>query len=77
MFETGIPSKLLEKKLEIENQVVPRDMRYIIANQSPDLYRSIVELTSNAIDFSEGNEPVKGTLLNKIYMVRVTCGAIV
>lgn len=67
--QNGLMQEHLLLKLFLEHDVPPRDISQIIENQSPQAYRSIVEVTCNAIDFSPKNENVEVNLGPRGYQI--------
>ncbi len=59
MFETGLVQEQLRRNLRFDNQYEERDLQFLIHNQSGEVNRSIVEIVSNAIDFSPINAEVR------------------
>ncbi len=49
----SVPNREVRRKLSEEHDVKPRELDGIIRNQSGEQNRSLVELVSNAIDYSE------------------------
>lgn len=58
MFQTGLISSSIRQKMRVYHQMYPRDIDFLIHNQSPEQNRSIVEVVSNAIDFSKNGHDV-------------------
>lgn len=52
LFNTGLVQDQLRRNLRFENDYEERDLTFLISNQSGEVNRSIVEIVSNAIDFS-------------------------
>lgn len=69
-FVQGIPQSILREKLRFQHEVAPKNLEQTIQNQSGDQYRSIVELTCNAVDFSDEGGTVSVSTQERGYTVR-------
>ncbi len=69
LFEEGIYQDVLRQELRFKNQYEDRDLKFLIENQSPEKNRSVVELVSNAIDFSEADGQVEVEITEGGYVV--------
>lgn len=70
IFQTGLVSSKIRQKMRVEHQMYPRDIDFLIHNQSPEQNRSIVEIVSNAIDFSKNGYDIEVTTRSDGYTVR-------
>jgi len=70
LFQTGLLSEPIRKKLRIDHQSNPRQVEHLISHQSPNENRSITEVVSNAIDFSSLKDQVEVTTNAHGYTVR-------
>lgn len=70
IFETGLVRDELRKKLRFENDALERDIVFFVQNQSAEGNRSLVEVTCNAIDFSDADQEVSVTVTEEGYSVR-------
>lgn len=70
IFTTGLMRSDLRRVLKFKNQIEPKDLHFLIRNQSSSQNRSIIEITSNAIDFSQRDSRVEVTTDKNGYSVR-------
>lgn len=70
MFQTGLISSKIKQKMRVDHQMYPRDIDFLIHNQSPEQNRSIVEVVSNAIDFSKNGHDVEVVTRSDGFSVR-------
>lgn len=72
MFETGLVQGLLRDNLRFIDQYEPRDLKFLVHNQSSEQNRSVVEVVSNAIDFSPQDGTVSVSINDHGFVVEDT-----
>lgn len=70
IFETGLMQDEIRRKPSSENEVRPKNLKCTIEHQSPNRYRSAIEFTSNAIDFSPKGSKVDVKIYGDGFTVR-------
>lgn len=70
IFDNGLTAGAVYQKTKLENEVEPRNLDLIMHNQSPQSYRSVIELASNALDFSPPGSKVTLDVHEHGYTIR-------